>query len=214
MRNLFKYKISSHPLFVKNKASTEEQKREGCDMLYVKFKKFVTIILLSFVFSSVLFTTNAYALFENLLDTGGQIFTGMREIVFAVSGFGIVAVAVGAFFGNLNWKWLSAIMIGLVVISTTAGIINYMTDDQHGKDGRFGNSEVSKGITDTLIYAADDGNLPVMEKKNWQESKKSLMMGRARRAGGAATEVKSETQLLDTKPSVDVSKVKITNPLK
>ena len=207
MRNLLKYKTSSRPLFVKNSASCQGQKREGCDMLYVKFKKFVTVILLSFVFSSVLFTTNAYALFENLLSTGGTIFEGMREIVFAVSGFGIVAVAVGAFFGNLNWKWLSAIMIGLVVISTTAAVINYMTDDKHGGKGSF------QGITDTLIYA-NDGKISAMDKKNWTEAKESLKKGRGRRAGSVAKEIyMNEVAPLKTQPlnvkETDVSKIKL-----
>ena len=50
----------------------------------------------------------------------------MREIIFAVSGFGIIAIAVGGFFGNFNWKWLGAIIIGLMVIALTSGIIQYM----------------------------------------------------------------------------------------
>lgn len=102
-------------------------------MLCVKLKKFLFLSMLMFVVSSVLFATDSfatdsYALFETLTDSGTKIFTGMREIIFAVSGFGIVAVAIGGFFGNLNWKWLSAIIIGLVVIATTAAIINYMVD--------------------------------------------------------------------------------------
>ena len=37
-----------------------------------------------------------------------------------------LAIAVGAFFGTMNWKWLVAIIIGLFVIASTAGIINYI----------------------------------------------------------------------------------------
>lgn len=69
----------------------------------------------------------------------------MREIIFAVSGFGIVAIAIGGFFGNLNWKWLSAIIIGLVVIATTAAIINYMVDSDV--------AVTTLKIQDTLIHA-------------------------------------------------------------
>ncbi len=113
-------------------------------MLYIKLKKFLFLSVLMFVVSSVLFATNSYALFETLTDSGVEIFTGMREIIFAVSGFGIVAVAIGGFFGNLNWKWLSAIIIGLVVIATTAAIINYMVDSE---------AITSEQIQDTLIKA-------------------------------------------------------------
>lgn len=118
-------------------------------MLCVKLKKFLFLSMLMFVVSSVLFATDSYALFKTLLfetltDSGIKIFTGMREIIFAVSGFGIVAVAIGGFFGNLNWKWLSAIIIGLVVIATTAAIINYMVDST---------AITAKQIRDTLIQA-------------------------------------------------------------
>lgn len=118
-------------------------------MLCVKLKKFLFLSMLMFVVSSVLFATDSYALFEThalfetLTDSGTKIFIGMREIIFAVSGFGIVAVAIGGFFGNLNWKWLSAIIIGLVVIATTAAIINYMVDT----------AITAEQIQDTLIQA-------------------------------------------------------------
>ncbi len=85
----------------------------------------------------------ASGLFGTLTAKGAEIFIGLREIIFAVAGFGITAVAIGGFFGAINWKWLSAIIIGLVVISTTSAIINYMVD-----------SDVTSGmITDTLIHA-------------------------------------------------------------
>jgi len=96
-------------------------------MLCVKLKKFLFLSMLMFVVSSVLFATDSYALFGDLTTSGIEIFTGMREIIFAVSGFGIVAVAIGGFFGNLNWKWLGAIIIALVVIATTGELINAIT---------------------------------------------------------------------------------------
>lgn len=84
------------------------------------------------------------ALFGTLTQKAAEVFTGLREIIFAVAGFGITAVAIGGFFGNLNWKWLSAIIIGLVVISTTSAIINYMVDSD---------AITGEMITDTLISA-------------------------------------------------------------
>lgn len=119
-------------------------------MLQLKVKKSFGYCLFITVVSSVLFAGNAQAqaLFGDLLSTGSEIFTGMREIVFAVSGFGIVAVAVGGFFGVINWRWLSAIIIGLVVIAVTVQILNYMTD---AKDG----GRSFSGITDTLVGGQD-----------------------------------------------------------
>ena len=117
-------------------------------MLCVKLKKFMFLSVMVFAVSSILFATNSFAaeggLFSDLTNHGMFIFSGMREIIYAVSGFGIVAIAIGGFFGTLNWKWLVAIIIGLMVIALTAGIINYMVD-----------SEVitSDMLTDSLISA-------------------------------------------------------------
>ena len=97
-------------------------------MLCVNFKKLIVTAILVFVCSSILFATDSYALFEDLAERGGKIFTGMREIIYAVSGFGIIAIVIGSIFGSINWKWLTAIIIGLFVIAGTAAIVNYMVD--------------------------------------------------------------------------------------
>ena len=121
-------------------------REKGEKMLCIKLKKFLV-----FAVSSILFATNSFAedkaLFSDLTNHGAKIFGGMREIIYAVSGFGIVAIAIGGFFGTLNWKWLVAIIIGLVVIALTAGIINYMVDSDVITD---------EMITDSLISANDN----------------------------------------------------------
>lgn len=77
----------------------------------------------------MLMTTDAQAaLFSQLTESGSKIFEGMKTVIYAVAGFGIIGIAIGGFFGNLNWKWLSAIIIGLLVIAMTAGILSYMTE--------------------------------------------------------------------------------------
>ena len=97
-------------------------------MLYVKLKKIIIFALVAFLASSILFATNSYAaLFEDLTSKGAEIFKGMREIIYAVAGFGIVAIAIGGFFGNFNWKWLGAIIIGLMVIALTAVSYTHLT---------------------------------------------------------------------------------------
>lgn len=109
-----------------------------------KFRKYILAGILVFAFSSLLFATESYAVFEDLTKTGSSIFEGMKKIIFASAGFGIIAVALGGIFGVLNWKWLAAIIIGIVVIAATAGILNYMTA------GTGADTSVS-GITDTLV---------------------------------------------------------------
>lgn len=83
-------------------------------------------------------------LFGDLLHKGAEIFIGLREIIYAVAGFGILAVAIGGFFGAFNWKWLVSIAIALTVISLTSAIINYMVGEEVIS---------SELITDTLISA-------------------------------------------------------------
>lgn len=87
--------------------------------------KYVLVVALCLIVS----TTNAYALFENLTQSGSEIFEGLKGIIFAVTGFGIVGIAVGSFFGSVNWKWLSAIMIGLMIIAGTAGLLKFIGGD-------------------------------------------------------------------------------------
>jgi len=113
------------------------------DINFKKLKQYLFAGLLVFAVSSILCATEAYAVFETLRATGEEIFTGMRKIIFASAGFGIIAIAIGAIFGALNWKWLAAIIIGVVVIALTGGLLSYMTADT-GADTSVG------GITNTL----------------------------------------------------------------
>lgn len=107
--------------------------------LCVRVKKVAHLCLLTALFSSVLFATSAYAdgsmaqgtgLFSDLINKGAEIFNGIRDIVYVVAGFGIIGVSVGGFFGNMNWKWLGAIVIGLMVIGLTGSIISYVGADE------------------------------------------------------------------------------------
>ena len=66
-------------------------------------------------------------LFSGLIISGNKIFSGLRDLIYVVAGFGIVGVAVGGFFGSLNWKWLGAIVIGLILIASTGELINAIT---------------------------------------------------------------------------------------
>ena len=118
-------------------------------MLNINFKKigkYFAAGFLVFAFSSILCAADSYAAFETLTDTGTEIFEGMKKIIFASAGFGIIAVALGGIFGVLNWKWLAAIIIGVVVIAATGGLLHYMTA------GTGADTSV-QGITDTLVNA-------------------------------------------------------------
>ena len=113
-------------------------------MLSVNFKKYLFAGLVVFFISSILYAADAHAVLENLTNTGWTVFKGMRKVIFGAAAFGIIAVAIGGFFGVLNWKWLSAIIIGLIVIALTVAAVKYMVAGT--------GAEISVGdVTDTLI---------------------------------------------------------------
>lgn len=99
-------------------------------MLYIKIKKVLLLSFVAFIVSSVLCAASSYAasLFSGLTSAGGTIFDGMQGVIYLVSGFGIFGVAIAGFFGKINYRWLSAIIIGLVVISLTAALLNYLVE--------------------------------------------------------------------------------------
>ena len=93
--------------------------------------------------SAVTGCSSNQGIFSGLITTGSKVFNGLRDLIYVVAGFGIIGVAVGGFFGNLNWKWLGAIVISLVVIATTGELISAITGCEN-----FTNAM----ITDTLKY--------------------------------------------------------------
>lgn len=73
--------------------------------------------------------------FRELVMTGQKIFNRLRDLIYVVAGFGIIGVAVGGFFGNMNWKWLGAIVISLVVIASAGELVVLLTGcEQYGTD--------------------------------------------------------------------------------
>lgn len=69
-------------------------------------------------------------LFSELIKSGTAIFEDLRELIFIAAGFGIIAVGVGGIFGNLNWKWLGAIIVSLIVIASAGEIISIMVGEE------------------------------------------------------------------------------------
>ena len=65
--------------------------------------------------------------FETLRKTGKKIFDGLRSVIYPASAIGIICVCIGGFFGNINWKWLTVVVVGLIVISLCSGFIELFT---------------------------------------------------------------------------------------
>jgi len=65
------------------------------------------------------FTTDASAgTFDALANAGRSIFSGLRKVIYPAATIGIACVCIGGMFGNFNWKWLVAILLGVFIIAT------------------------------------------------------------------------------------------------
>lgn len=80
-----------------------------------------------FTFSLSLNPALAQNVFETLQSKGTETFTNIRNISFILGGFGIVGLAVMAYFGRFQFKWLFALGGGLVLIAVAGAAINYVT---------------------------------------------------------------------------------------
>lgn len=85
--------------------------------------KIETCIFLAVLILVICMPTDCFAAFENLKETGTKIFIGIRKIIYPASAIGIICVCIGGFFGNINWKWLTAVVVGLIVITLCGGFI-------------------------------------------------------------------------------------------
>lgn len=88
----------------------------------------------------------------------------LRVIAYIISGFGMVALAYAAIFGNMNWKHLANIGIGLFLLSMMTPFIEYFTT---GKDNtlRFG-KYLPAGFSD---IQGSDGQVTDCDEENCPE---------------------------------------------
>lgn len=91
--------------------------------------KIETCIFLAALILVLCLPTDCFAAFENLKETGVTIFKGIKSIIYPASAIGIICVCIGGFFGNINWKWLTALVVGLIVISLCTGFISLFVGD-------------------------------------------------------------------------------------
>lgn len=96
----------------------------------IKFTRSEILFILLVIAILVIVPDGAYAgTFDSLTKTGSTIFQGLKKIIYPASAIGIICICIGGFFGNINWKWLMAIVIGLFVISMCAAFIGFFTPD-------------------------------------------------------------------------------------
>jgi len=85
--------------------------------------------LIMAVITIVVLPTDAFAAFESLTNSGRDIFVGLKSIIYPGAAIGIVCVCIGGFFGNINFKWVAALFIGLVVIACCGKFIEIFTGE-------------------------------------------------------------------------------------
>lgn len=94
-----------------------------------KMRFYILLLVIAF---AICLPTDVYAAFEGLTNSGKTIFTGLRNIIYPASAIGIICVCIGGFFGNVNWKWLTAVVVGLIVISLCGGFITMFAGTSGG----------------------------------------------------------------------------------
>lgn len=55
------------------------------------------------------------------------VFKSVKQIIFVVGGFGLVALAFMAIFGKLDWKKFSMLAVGLAILAAAGAIVDYAT---------------------------------------------------------------------------------------
>lgn len=106
-------------------------------MLCIKIGKFIynNKYTLCLFLSLFLFTTDAFAAFEALDTAGKTIFEGLRKVIYPAATIGIACICIAGMFGNFNWKWLAAILIGVFVIASAAEVLELTKDNSASLGG-------------------------------------------------------------------------------
>jgi type IV secretory pathway VirB2 component (pilin) len=66
--------------------------------------------------------------FGALEQKGANAFQAIKNLSFLVGGFGIIGLAVMAYFGRFQFKWLFALVGGLALIASSGTLVKYVTE--------------------------------------------------------------------------------------
>ncbi|MCQ2914503.1 MAG: hypothetical protein MJ247_04850 [Alphaproteobacteria bacterium] len=70
--------------------------------------------------------------FDSVVGKTAKVFASVRTVTFVIGGFGLVGVAAGAIFGQVKWRWVAALAIGLAILAVAGGVVDYVTGTSTG----------------------------------------------------------------------------------
>ena len=102
--------------------------------MFQSIKKFLSDnkYTLGLFFSLLFFACDAFAVFETAVDALKQISDGLSKVIYPAATIGISCVCIGGMFGNFNWKWLVAILLGVFITAYAASVSEVVTADMNG----------------------------------------------------------------------------------
>jgi len=71
--------------------------------------------------------------FNSVITKSSDAFTQTRNVVFILGAFTLVAIAVGAIFGKINWRWFVSLLVALVILAVAGAIITYFVGKDPGQ---------------------------------------------------------------------------------
>ena len=79
-------------------------------------------------------------IFQTITERAATALTSIKQLVFVLAGFGIIAFAFAAIFGKLSWKHFANIAIGLFLVASMGVFIQYfVTKDGENYKLAYGN---------------------------------------------------------------------------
>ena len=69
--------------------------------------------------------TNGSGIFNKAAHDIEETFYRARDVVYVVSGFGLIGIATAAIFGKLSFRWLAMICIALATLAAADKIVGY-----------------------------------------------------------------------------------------
>ena len=94
-------------------------------------------------------------IFQTITERAATALTSIKQLVFVLAGFGIIAFAFAAIFGKLSWKHFANIAIGLFLVASMGVFIQYfVTKDGENYKLAYGNY-LGSAFGDTAGTAGD-----------------------------------------------------------